>query len=258
MTCAELHEAMKKIFGPPGYTYMREVRNATGFDSTRSADAMALGMYQSRGRELWGFEMKVSRSDWVKELEQADKAESWMRYCDRWALVAGDASIVHPGELPSTWGLYAPVKGKLKCITPCPLLHPAPLTRIALTALMYASQKVDGEIVGKQIEQAVAEAKKHFYDQNERDAEAYRELSKRVEGFEKHTGLRIQYANDDRIAKMGEVVNLVLHGSREVEDQMRHVKYAISSVRDMLPALEKQLELLGSASSMVGATDNEY
>lgn len=257
MTCAELHSGMMKIFPAPGYTYMREVRNATGFDSTRSADAMALGMYKSRGLDLWGFEMKVARSDWVKELAQADKAESWMRFCDRWALVVSDASIVHAGELPSTWGLFAPVKGRMKCITPCPKLQPDHLTRIALTALMYASSKVDAAEVQKQINNAVLEARKSVYDKNQRDAEAYRELSAKVRAFEEHTGINIHYGKDERIKEIGTVVNMILRGDADIKRRMGTVEYAIKSVREILPDMEKQLEILRGAHGMEAAHELE-
>lgn len=100
-----LLQAVIRSFSAPHFVTLSEVRDSTGFDSRRSADALALGMFRSRGRLLYGFEFKVSRSDWLCELRKPQKAESWFQYCDHWGLIVSDISIVKTGELPAGWGL---------------------------------------------------------------------------------------------------------------------------------------------------------
>lgn len=149
MICADLHEAVKASYPAPNYVYLQEVRDATGFDSVRSADALAIGMYRSCGRLIHGFEMKVSRSDWLRELKNAAKAESILRFCHHWSLIVPDASIVHDGELPPTWGLGVPhqsrkgAQTKIKWIVKPPALEPQVPNMVFLSALIYAAQKVD-------------------------------------------------------------------------------------------------------------------
>ena len=116
----DLFSRLQGTFSEPNYITLEEVRDATGFDRCRTADAMAVSLYRSRGKSLWGFEFKVSRTDWLKELKQPEKSESILRFCDYWALVVPNKDIVKPGELPETWGLYIAQKNRLKCITPCP------------------------------------------------------------------------------------------------------------------------------------------
>ncbi|QNJ56375.1 hypothetical protein KNV19_gp61 [Gordonia phage Portcullis] len=70
----------------------------------RTADALAIDTWMSKGMELHGFEVKCSRSDWLTELKQPEKSEAFRRICDRWWLVTSDPSIVKPGELPDGWG----------------------------------------------------------------------------------------------------------------------------------------------------------
>ena len=83
----------------------RNVPNAAGFDGTRRADAVAMALWPSRGLELNGYEIKVSRSDWRREIDgDAAKAEAVAKYCSRWWIVA-PAGIVPVGELPDGWGL---------------------------------------------------------------------------------------------------------------------------------------------------------
>lgn len=257
-TCSVLHAGVKRLFPAPGFIVMQEVRNATGFDSNRSADCLALGMYKSRGRELWGFEMKVSRSDWVKELEQPAKAESWLRYCDRWALVIADEKMVHPGELPEPWGLYAPVKGKLKCIKPCPKLDPDPLNRIALTALMYAASKADEAVLHAQLAGEFERGKKSAYDHNKHNADKYLELVKIVEAFEEASGLRIQYSSVESVQGLGKIVSAVRDGKSAIKRRMHTVEYALTSVKDMIPALEEQVEVLRKASAEAIADGTQF
>jgi hypothetical protein len=88
----------------PEWAYVEKVRNAPGFAATRTADAMALSLWPSRGHELHGFEVKVSRSDWRTELKNGAKADAWHEIIDRWWIVA-PVGVVPKDELPGTWGL---------------------------------------------------------------------------------------------------------------------------------------------------------
>lgn len=77
--------------------------------------------------QLHGHEVKVSRSDWLQELADPSKAESWKRHCDRWWLVAPDG-VVRPGELPDGWGLLVPSGAGLRAKVMAPRLDPVPMS----------------------------------------------------------------------------------------------------------------------------------
>lgn len=99
--------------GPNGIRYARaeHVRVTAGFDARRICDYMALDLWPGgygpnrTGPMLHGHEVKVSRSDWLTELRDPEKAEAFRRYTDYWWLVVSDPKIIHPGELPDGWGL---------------------------------------------------------------------------------------------------------------------------------------------------------
>lgn len=67
-------------------------------------DFLAVNCWPSRGFEVHGHEIKVSRSDWKRELKKPHKALLSMARCDFWWVAAPDG-IVQPGELPEGWGL---------------------------------------------------------------------------------------------------------------------------------------------------------
>lgn len=69
----------------------------------RRVDFLAVNLWQSRGHLIDGVEIKVARSDWVRELAHP-KADSWYGVCNRWWL-AVPQGVVHEDELPKTWGL---------------------------------------------------------------------------------------------------------------------------------------------------------
>lgn len=101
----DLYDALAKKYAEPEWVIAFEVRNGTGWvKNERRADAVALNCYPSRGLSLLGFEIKASRSDWLRELKNPDKAERISAYCDTWWIVA-PAGIVKTEEVPHLWGL---------------------------------------------------------------------------------------------------------------------------------------------------------
>lgn len=94
------------------------------------ADFIAINAWPSRGFEIIGYEVKVSRTDWVREQQRPEKAERFWRHCHQWSLIvpAPADTIVKPGELPHTWGLCeVQENGKIKQLTPAPRKTPEPL-----------------------------------------------------------------------------------------------------------------------------------
>ncbi len=93
----------------PGGVFMPEVTL-----DRRRADALYVGFFSSRGRHLVGHEIKVSRADWLHELDQPAKAETWEPNCHQWYVVAPDTQIVRTEELPHGWGLMIPGRSRTR------------------------------------------------------------------------------------------------------------------------------------------------
>ena len=121
----------------PEWAFLRHVPNGTGGHKTRTADGIAMNLWPSRGLELHGFEVKIYRSDWLREAKDPAKADEIATRCHRWWIVAGDDSIVTQEDLfPQTWGLMVVRGGALVVVREAPLREPAPLTWEFLAAVL--------------------------------------------------------------------------------------------------------------------------
>lgn len=124
----------------PRYVVAEHVRNYCGFAGyrtitpLRTADALVVDLWPSSGHVIHGFEVKVSRSDWLTELKDPEKAEAFKPFCDYWWLVVPDAAIVRD-DLPAGWGLLALTPAGLRARVPAP----KNLTRLPMPFEMTAA-----------------------------------------------------------------------------------------------------------------------
>lgn len=122
------------------YIVATQVRpSPTSGDST--ADAVIIGNWPSKGHEIQGFEIKISRADWLNEVKSPNKCEPTKRYCDRWWLLIASETFVKDGELPDDWGLMVPHGNGLKVVKDAPRLTPSPLSVQFVTGLMRANKR---------------------------------------------------------------------------------------------------------------------
>lgn len=117
------------------YIPLTQVAASTG-GANNIADVMVLGAWHSSGNLLEGFEVKVSRADWLNEVKNPDKSKPTKQYCDRWWLVIADQNMVKEGELPDDWGMMAVVDGQLKVIKNAPKLDSVPMSHDFVASLL--------------------------------------------------------------------------------------------------------------------------
>jgi len=146
--CAnQIRLALREHWPSGAYAVVEEVRSRTGYGRTseRYADALVCSCWPSRGLWIAGVEIKVSRSDWQREIREPEKSAEIQRWCSRW-WVAAPVGLVLDGELPVTWGLieYDPesrAKDKLRVRTEAPELTPEPLSIGFVASLMRSVAK---------------------------------------------------------------------------------------------------------------------
>lgn len=136
ITSDAIYDALRLRYCAPQYALFFEVANGTGSNIRRYCDALAMSLFPSRGLGMHGFEVKVSRSDWQRELALPDKVEEGIyRFCDHWWVTAVPG-VVREGELPETWGLLELREGKLRQMKAAPKLQPMPMDRSFIAALL--------------------------------------------------------------------------------------------------------------------------
>jgi hypothetical protein len=101
----QVFDKLEAIFPGPAHVRLPGVRNDTGKTAgSRSIDALVASVYPSRGLWLAGIEIKITRSDWRKELREPEKAEAILKYVD-YFYMACPTGVINVGEIPQNWGL---------------------------------------------------------------------------------------------------------------------------------------------------------
>ncbi|WP_405149472.1 hypothetical protein OG589_14640 [Sphaerisporangium sp. NBC_01403] len=75
--------------------------------SSRRCDLLRVGLWPSRGLGIDVHELKTSRSDWLRELNDPAKADAWWKHSSRFWVVA-PPGLIDPREMPPGWGLMVP------------------------------------------------------------------------------------------------------------------------------------------------------
>lgn len=99
LTAIDLEHAIAQRYERPEWLLEKEVTLAR-----RRLDLVALNMWGARDYAIVGFELKVSRGDWMRELAAFQKSEEWMAVVDAFYVVT-PPKLVKLEELPAGWGL---------------------------------------------------------------------------------------------------------------------------------------------------------
>lgn len=239
----------------PEWAFIEHVRNAAGFDATRTADAMALHLWPSRGHELHGFEVKVSRSDWRRELADPSKADGWFDYVDRW-WIAAPKGVVPPDELPTSWGLLEVGDDgtgiRVKVQAPPLRDKGAPRPTITLGLLACMLRAAGAGLTGTVDAKALAEAEDRGYRKARDYARSdphnwealYRQQAQRLMSAERNlrelkeiVGARDIYCREEQLAA---ALKVVLDGDRVVAQQQDRIARMVSELESVAAHLRQQ------------------
>lgn len=117
-------------------------------ESGRRADAVHIGLRHTRGfGEIDVCELKASREDWLRTLDESVEAEGWWPYCSRFWIVAPSIEVVHPAEVPDLWGLMVPkTSGRRFEVVRKPLVRKPDLTVGLLVTLLKTTARQEGPL----------------------------------------------------------------------------------------------------------------
>ena len=89
----------------PGWVTVREMRCGCGYGvHERSMDLWALEATNAKGTPAIAYEIKVSRSDFTRDLKTADKHRGALMFSDKFYFVAPEG-VIPPEKLPPFAGL---------------------------------------------------------------------------------------------------------------------------------------------------------
>lgn len=230
--------------------------NGTGWRrQKRFADALVLQCWPSRGITLTGIEVKVTRSDWMREFRDPSKADELRNWCAYWYL-ATPPGIVKVDEVPKTWGLYEIDGRNVTCAKKAPEQKTKPLdiefiasmARHAASqqnAIRTAGHEAGYELARKRFDKGgVAEAEQKLDEERRQKYQLERErddarrdfasLKAAVEVFEKTAGLPERAISSQRgymgISPVGDYYNLARALSqRPIEDLADHFREALGA-----------------------------
>jgi len=238
VTTTDLMAGLRTRFCPPAWAFLPQVRNGTGFErAARTADAVAMGLFPSRGLELHGFEVKAHREDWLRELKMPQKAEEIAQFCESWWIVA-PKEVVRPDEVPGHWGLLVPRGTTMMVAKQAKPQKATPIDKLFLAAILRRAQQVitpEAELRAHYEKGKFAGAQEtDQYFQHERTQHG--ELKKAVAEFEKTSGVHIGTWSAGNI---GDAVRMVLNGEHlHVQPQLRHM---LERLQELQKNVEKEL-----------------
>lgn len=205
-TEAKVFRQLEKVFPSPAFVLLPQVRNGTGYArrQDRTADGLAVSVWPSRGLHFTGIEIKVSRSDWKRELAAAAKSVEIQQYCRYWFVAAPDG-VVPVGEVPETWGLIEVNGGTARIVKAAPQLDCKPPDMLFVCAVLRAMAQacVAADDVKTRIQEAVERSEESL---RKNQSYEFRELKSRVTAFEEASGLSI---NNWDAGQIGDAVKFV-------------------------------------------------
>lgn len=213
MKTPDVKSALRARFCSPEWTIFFEVADGTGMHQRRWADAVAMNMYPSRGMEIHGFEIKVSRGDWLRELKNPEKSSTVQQFCDRWWIVA-PKELIKPGELPPTWGHYDITSaGIIRQMVAAPKLESVPVNKSFMAAMLRRAGGIDEAAMAAAVARERELLEASFNDRVQREIDyrttkANSALEKLAE-FERETGLSINGYGE--VKEVAEAVRFVRH-----------------------------------------------
>lgn len=245
---ADLYRMIAAKHPPPAWACFSQVRNGTGYSrkQDRTADALAMSLWPSRGIDLHGFEIKIARNDWLRELKNPEKAEELAAYCDRWWMVAPSTEVIRPDELPTRWGLMVPKKKKLVTLVKAEALTAKALDRPLLASILRRAAEmmeralrsyVPREDIRAELDAAEEKGKK-LAECAGLDRK-YESLKEAVDTFEKASGVALAswpHANK----RIGQIVKTVLEGGpleAQVAGHQKRIGHMVQQTERLLEEL---------------------
>lgn len=235
----QVDTAVRELFTKNGNTVLSQVRNGTGYArSVRTADMLIVSTWPSRGLYCDGVEIKVSKSDLQRELENPAKADDIARFCAHWWL-AMPTGLSAGLMIPPNWGVIeVDEKLKPKIAVSAAKLDPQPMDALFVCSVLrnFGESYVPLYQVQPKIDAAKKDAAE---DAKIREGYEMKDLRSKIDSFvEKLTEFREKTGVDlldDRekmaswdIGRIGDAVSLIVEMRGRPLDEMLKAKKSLA------------------------------
>jgi hypothetical protein len=209
---------LSKKYSGPSYGFISKVRNQTGYSNQnsngiRTADGLAMSLWPSQGLDLYGFEIKTSRGDFLNEIKHPEKSDEIAKKCDFWFIVA-PKKMIDISELLPTWGLIEPSGNGLKIVKTGERIKSEPIDRYFLASLFRSLS--DGVVQKSEVQQIIRDKVKEKLSSEEWSAkyefDKRKEYTEKLEKFEKLSGFKIDYLWESNIEKLAAGIKILMEG----------------------------------------------
>lgn len=226
-TESKVFQMLAKRFPSPAFVLLPQVRNGTGFarKRNRTADAIAASTWPSRGLFLAGIEIKVTFSDWRKELSQPWKADDIQKYCRYW-YVAAPKGVVPVSEVPDTWGLIECTATQAKETKAAPQMETHAPDMLLVASILRTCQSVMVPVDDiKAREKAIQDRCKEQAEQAEKAVTLERDLKnirETVSRFEDASGLKLDRWHGQSLGEAVRIVETIgIDGAKKAGDRLK-------------------------------------
>jgi hypothetical protein len=247
-TAGDMLNLLTVRYAAPAYAFLSQVRNQTGFSKSivRTADGLALSLYPSRGIHLHGFEIKVSRGDWLSELRNPVKADEIGKHCHYWWIVAPSTQIVPIDELPATWGLLIERGGKLFTAKEATFMNPEqlPLTMMGAIFRKATESMIPGDVFQTRLQEALAQRQLNIAPDLVRREKLVAEKEDLYRKFEDESGLNINEWNLGDVAAAVRVIK-----DNKIDGYIDRLKYAKENFERMSKLIGESIESVENLDS---------
>ncbi len=257
VTAEDIRAAMKQRFTPPEHALFFEVGNGTGSNLRGWADAWTMNLFPSKGLAVTGYEIKVSRSDLKKELEQPKKSDNVGKYCDYWYLVVPKGLIREEDMIPPAWGILEYSEGKLRQTKRPEKIESIPLTRAFIAAILRREQERSGQALTSEVYRLSDERVRNLERLHEEELVRVRQrehesanrrlehLKESIAAFQEASGIEIGAYDGE---KLGEAVKIAealgLTGGRygSVKSMISETETFLNKLKNTLAEVEGNAE----------------
>jgi len=210
-TEASITALLRKTYSTDAWGFLSQVPNGTGSNQSRTCDGLAMSLWPSRGLYLHGIEIKVSRSDWLAEIQDETKVHAFAQYCHYWWIIS-PRGVVKLDEAAATWGVKeVSENGSFRVKKAATIQKPAPIDVDMLAGLFRACsrQGVEAEIKASHAAGYVA-GKKRQAERDKEEATRHAKhaseeaiaLQESVNRFEAASGIEIKRYDGERLGKL--------------------------------------------------------